>query len=338
MIFPRQDAVYQNLNTSFTNFGELLVDLKENSFTGCVEVSYWEYAGTLLLDSGNIVNALEEIDDSVISGQDAVKRVTSKAKEKDGAVSVYALKGEMITMLASVVKSQVVYENLSTEFTSLEALITKLQNEEHTGFIKVSFLEKQQSGYIFLLTGKVIESILSVGGDEISGQRVLPRIIELASSSGATFSVYKSAVEEALSESEVIMVSFNLPQLLEVWGAVIGAVESAADDLLSRGIFLNTFKDTLIAKADEYPFLDPFAAIFLYQDGIVSFNGEVKKNFSQGVGECLYGTIVTLAEQAALEGKDLFGSLRTAVNSVKTDYSEQIDLFNFNALLPDIFE
>jgi hypothetical protein len=338
MIFPRQDAVYQNLNTSFTNFGELLVDLKENSFTGCVEVSYWEYAGTLLLDNGNIVNAVEEIDDSVISGQDAVKRVTSKAKQKDGAISVYALKGEMITMLASVVKSEVVYENLSTEFTSLDALITKLQNEDHTGFIEVSFLGKQQAGYIFLLTGKVIESILSVGGEEISGPRVLPRIIELASSSGATFSVYKSAVEEALSESEMIMVSFDLPQLLEVWGAVIGAVESAADGLLGDEVFLNKFKDTLISKANEYPFLDPFAAIFSYQAGKVSFNGEVKKNFSQGVGEGLFSTIETLAEQAALEGKDLFGPLRTSVNSVKTDFSEEIDRFNFKAILPDIFE
>ena len=312
--------------------------MKENSFTGCVEVSYWEYAGTLLLDNGNIVNAVEEIEGTVISGQDAVKRVTTKAKEKDGAISVYAIKGEMITMLASVVKSEVLYENLSTDFTSLEALISKLKNEGHTGYIEVDFEGNNQVGYIFLLEGRVIESMLSTNNDEISGVTVLPRIIEFASSTVASFDVYKAAVEEALSESEMIMVSFDLPQLLDVWGAVIGAIESAADDLLGRGIFLNTFKDTLIAKADEYPFLDPFAAIFLYQDGIVSFNGEVKKNFSQGVGECLYGTIVTLAEQAALDGKDLFGSLRTAVDSVKTDYSEQIDRFNFNALLPDIFE
>ena len=79
MIFPKQDVIYQNLNTSFTNFGELLVDLKENSFTGVVQVSYWEYEGNLLLDSGNIVNAVEEVDGKIISGQDAVKRVTTIA-------------------------------------------------------------------------------------------------------------------------------------------------------------------------------------------------------------------------------------------------------------------
>jgi hypothetical protein len=337
MIFPKQDAVYQNLNTSFTNFGELLVDLKENSFTGIVQVSFWEYDGLLFLDGGNIVNAMEDINETIISGQDAVKRVTGKAKEKDGTISVFALKGELITMLASVVKSEVIYENLSTEFTSLEALVTKLQGESHTGYIEVSFQGNQQVGYIFFLDGKVIEALLSARGDEISGTNILPRIVEVASSAGATFSVYRAAVEEALSESEMIKVSFDLPQLLEVWSAVISAVESTVDTLLKKDEFLNTFKDTLITKANDYPFLDPFAAQFIYQNGKVEFSGEVKKNFSQGVGESLWETVESLAERTALEGKDLFSPLRIALETVKVDYRDQLDRFNFSAILPDLF-
>ena len=338
MIFPKRDAVYQNLNTSFTNFGEMLVDLKENSFTGVLQVSFWEYEGVLLLDNGNIINATEEINGKLISGQEAVKRVISKAKDKDGTISVYALKGEMITMLASVIKSEIVFENLSTEFTSLEALINKLQTEDHTGYIQVDFQGDQQAGYIFLLEGRVIESLLSTRGEEISGTAVLPRIIEFASSIGATFSVFKAAVEEALSESEGIMVSFDLPQLLEVWGAIIGAVESVSDDLLNEGIFLNTFKETLITLANDYPFLDPFAAKFSYQDGKVSFSGDVKKNFSQGVGDGLWGTVEILAEHAALEGKDLFGPLRESMDEVNTNYQDQIDRFNFSSIIPNLFE
>ncbi len=337
MIFPKRDSVYQNLNTSFTNFGELLVDLKENSFTGVVQVSYWEYEGILLLDSGNIINAIEEINGDIITGQTAVKKVTDKAKEKDGAISVFSQKGEMITMLASVAISEIIYENLSTEFTSLKALISKLQSEDHTGYIEITFEGNQQVGYIFLLAGNVIEAFLAARGDEISGIDVLSRIIELASTSGATFCVYKAAVEEALSESEIIKVSYDLPQLLEVWSVVISAVESAADVLLGDNTFINTFKDTLIDKADAYPFLDPFAAKFQYQDGIVTFKGEVKKNFSQGVGVGLWGTVEALAEQAAMEGKDLFSPLRDALDPVKQEYQSKLDRFNFSAIIPDLF-
>ena len=336
MIIPKQEAVYQNLNTSFTNFSELLVDLKENSFTGCVQVSFWEYEGNLLFDTGNIINAQEEINGSLISGQDAVKRVIAKAKDDDGAISVYALKSEMVTMLASVVKSVIIYENLSTDFTSLEALISKLQTEDHTGYVEVIFQESQQKGHIFLLAGRVIDTLLSTRGEEISGSNVLPRVIDLVSSMGATFNVYKAAIEEALSESEIIRVSIELPQLLEVWGAIIGAVEAVSDDLLTDGVFLNTFKDTLVSIANDYPFLDPFAAKFSYQDGTVSFSGEAKMDFSQGIGEGLNGTVEILAEQAALEGKDLFAPLRTALERVKTEYKDQFEQHNFRVILRDL--
>ena len=338
MIFPKREAVYQNLNTSFTNFGELLVDLKENGFTGVVQVSYWEYEGVLLLDNGNIVNGVQDINGNVISGQSAVKSVTDKANEKDGAISVYQQKGEMITMLASVARSEIVHENLSAEFTSLEALISKLKNEEHTGYIEVTFPVNDQKGYIFLLAGHVIEALFSTHSEDTHKETVLNQILTLTATSGALFNVYKAGVEDALSESEVIKVSYNLPQLLEVWGAVISAIESTADQDLGQNEFLNTFKDTLIAKADDYPFLDPFAAKFQYKNGIVTFTGEVRKNFSQAIGICLNETVNTLAERMALDGKDLYGPVREALVPVKSEFQEQINRFNIAGLLPDLFK
>ena len=337
MIFPKRDAVYQNLNTSFTNFGELLVDLKENGFTGVVQVSFWEYDGVLLLDNGSIVNASQEVGGKTLSGQDAVKLVTEKAKEKDGSISVFVQTGEMITMLASMVISKVVFENLSTEFTSLDALVAKLEGENHTGYIAVKLGGNRHMGYIFMLEGRVIDALLSSNSEEISGASVLKRILELIVSTGATFSVFESAVEEALSESEVIKISYNLPQLLETWGVVIRDVERSTDEQLGAGEFLNTFKDMLIANADHYPFLDPFAAKFRYQKGEVTYDGEVNKNFSRGIGVCLWQTVELLAERSALDGKDLFGPIRSSLLKVESQYQDQLNKFNFHGILPDLF-
>jgi len=337
MIFPQRDAVYQNLNTSFTNFGELLVDLKENGFTGVVQVSFWEYDGVLLLDNGNIVNASQNVEGTTLTGKDAVGSVTEKAKEKDGSVSVYVQTGEMITMLASMVKSKVVFENLSTDFTSLEALIGKLEGQDHTGYIEVNFEGNQRKGYIFMLAGRVIDALLRSTSEEVSGVQVVNRVLDLITASGATFSVFESAVEEALSESEVIKISYNLPQLLETWGAVIHAVESSADKNLGAGEFLNSFKDNLIANAEQFPFLDPFAAKFHYKDGQVTFSGEVRKDFSRGIGKCLWETVEGLAERAALNGEDLFGPIRTSLEEVQQNYQDHLNKFNFQGILPDLF-
>ena len=93
MIFPKNNAVYENLNTSFTNVEELLVNLKENGFTGCVEVVFWEYEGLLLLDNGEVVNAVEEIEGQKLTGQEAVRRVIDRAGEKRAPSTSTALTG-----------------------------------------------------------------------------------------------------------------------------------------------------------------------------------------------------------------------------------------------------
>jgi len=334
MIFPKDNAVYQNLNTSFTNFAELLVDLKENSFTGCVQISYWEYEGVLLLDNGSVVNAVEEMGGNQLFGPDAAKRVTARAREKDGSISVFALSGEMVTMLASVANSEIIYENLSTEFTSLEALITKLRSEDHTGYIEVDIKEDPRLGYIFLLAGRVIESLITSQGEEISGANILPRIVDFASTRGATFSVYRSAVEQALEDSEEIMVSFDLPQLLVVWQHILAVSEAAVDRRTKPNHFLNTYKETLIEIADEYPFLDPFAAKFQYQNGEIKFTGEARKNFSQGLAAGLLGTLESI--DAQLADVDLLVDIRAELGQVKQEHSELIERFNLGMLLPGL--
>jgi hypothetical protein len=333
MIFPKGQTVYENLNTSFTNFGELLLDLKANSFTGYVQVSFWEYEGILFLDSGNIVNAVEETLGRRITGQEAVSNITSKVQEKDGTVSVYGLSAEMVTMLASVTRSEVVHKDLSTDFTSLEQLIAKLQSEGHTGYVEVGMKDDKGAGIIFLQDGEAIESILSTNGNAISGPQAQARIIETASTLGAAFNVYKAAVEEAFGESAEIMAGFELPQLLEVWQEIIVTAERTADALFGEGHFLNSFKETLIARADEYPFLDPFAAQFEYKDGQIAFHGQSVKNFSEGLGECLSATITELAAESS--GADLVERIGAELAGVRERHAEAIEKYALGATMPE---
>lgn len=333
MIFPKGQAVYENLNTSFTNFGELLLDLKADSFTGYVQVSFWEYEGILFLDSGNIVNAVEETGGRRRTGQEAVSSITAKVKEKNGVVSVYSLSAEMLTMLASVVRSEVVYENLTTDFTSLDKLIAKLQSEEHTGYVEVAMKDGKGAGIIFLQAGDPVESILSTNGNAVSGTEVLSRIIETASTLGAAFNVYRAAIEEAFAESAEIMAGFELPQLLEIWQEIITTVERVADGLSSEGHFLDTFKDTLVERADDYPFLDPFAAEFQYQAGQIAFHGGSVKNFSQGLGECLSATVGKLVAETPEVG--LAGRIRAELAAVRESHAEAIEKFALGVALPE---
>jgi hypothetical protein len=334
MIFPKVQALYENLNTSFTNVGELLLDLQTNSITGYIQVSFLEYEGILFLIDGKIVNAIEETEGKRKTGQDALINITARAKNREGTISIYSLSREMVNMLSGVVESEVVHKDLSTEYTSLEKLIAKLQGEGHTGYVEVNFMGERGSGIIFLQAGEPIESIMSTGGEVVSGADILPRIVQAASNFDATFNVYKAAVEQTFSEGTEIIADFDLSQLLEIWGVIINTAERVTEGLSENGHFLNVFKDTQIEKADEYPFLNPFDSVFEYKDGVVTFYGESVTNLNRGLGECLGAAVSKLAAESP--GTDLAGLIRTELAPAMETNTEIIKIFNLEEILSDL--
>jgi hypothetical protein len=332
MIFPKGQVMYENMNTSFTNFSELFLNLNASSFTGYVQVSFLDYEGVLLVDSGKVVNAFEEVEGkSRVTGQKAVVGITRQAKERDGTISVYYLSAEMVTILASVVKGEAVYKDLTTELTSLDKLLDKLKGEEHTGYIEVEIKGGKGSGITFLQAGEPIECIFSANGEAVSGPDVLPRIIELSANEGAAFNVYRAAAKEVFAESAEIMAGFELTQLLEVWQEILGAVQRAADGVLSNGNFRDTLKDVLVERATDYPFLDPFAGEFEYKDGTVAFHGEVVKDFSEALGTCLNAAIKTLA--TANPEANLAAKVKSEMQAVKKKHAELIERFGLEAIV-----
>lgn len=332
MILPKGKPVYENLNTSFTNLGELLLDLNANGFTGYVRVVFWQYDGLLYLDRGKVVTALEDSQGKRRTGSEAASSITNRAREKNGVVGAYQLSPESLTLLAGMAKSEVVYKDLSTDFTSLDRLMSKLQAEEHTGYVEVTLEDGKGSGTVFLQGGRPVECILVADGREISGASDLPQIVETAAAMGAVFNVYKVAVEAAFADSGEIMTAFELPQLLGTWGEIIGAVERTVDGVFEKGRFAKTFKEVRIEKAGAYPFLDPFAAELSYAEGQLTFSGESVKNLSAGLADCLEATVDRLASES--KGADLSASVKAALQALKQKETEAIARFALDTTLP----
>jgi hypothetical protein len=325
MILPKGRAAYENLNTSFVDFNEMLRDLRANSFTGYVEVSFWEYDGVLFLDSGTIVNGVEETQGKRITGQEAVKGVVHQAGEKDGSLSVYPLAADTVTMLASVLKSRVVHSDLNTDFSDLGQLVSKLQSEGHTGYVEVIVKGGKGTAMILMRSGEIVESILSSGSEVLSGIKALPHIIETASSLGAVFNVYETSLEEAFEETAEIMVGLELPRMLEVWQDIIAAVEGVVDSQCGEGKFLDAFKDSLLDGADEYPFLDPFAGEFDYEEGEITYTGLASADFSPGLARSLSATVVRMAESHSRE--DLVAAVREQLGPVLEKHADAVQKY-----------
>lgn len=280
MILPKEKVLYENLNTSFTSFSELLTDLKLNHFTGVVHISFWDYEGVLFMDSGEITNALEDFDNQRRIEQEAINGLLNKVKEKNGIISVYALSSDLVTMLAGTAKNEIVYKDLTSDFTDLGKLLEKLESEQHTGYIELLSREEKHIATIFLHAGEPVESIISAKETTFADSGINPVIFDLISENGAVFNVYKAWFE---NPADNLVTEDDMQPLIKFWEKVILIV----DRKFEPSEFIRILKETLIAKADSYPFLDPFAAEFNYVDGKIEFTGEATSEFSKGIAEVL---------------------------------------------------
>lgn len=336
MIIPKGRVVYENLNTSFTKLSELLSELKSESHTGYVRVCFWDYEAVLYFDGGKIINGIEEKGDERLVGPDAVGGVMEKVQEKNGTISVYHLPAETVTLLASTIRGEALYKDLSTEFTSLLKLIEKLCAEAHTGYIEVNIRELDGAGMIFMQAGDPVTSVFSFDGKTATGPNVLSRIIEVASHHGAIFHVYQAELEAAIADGAEVMAGLELPLLLEMWEDILTTVERAIADVAKLEMFLNTFKDVRVQFAEKYPFLDPFAAQFSYEHGKIQVQGASTRQLNQGLSECLTKTIHMLDEK--LPKIDLPERTRDALTFLAESRREELQKFGLPALLPEIFE
>lgn len=336
MLFPKGQALYENLNTSFAQLDAMVDELKSNQFTGYVQLSAWEYEGILLLDTGNMVTAIEDTKSQRRLGPTAAEGIAAKGREKDGTVSVYRLSAEMIQLLANLFTSEPIYKDLSSDLTSLDKLIAKLESEKHTGYVQVRMLKNQNAATLFLREGQILESALSAKGRVVSGLKIVDQIIESAASENSLFTVYRADLAKLYGDGIDLADSFARRGTLSLWQEVLKSVESATDGMTRAGVFVTAFKRACIAQANAYPFLDPFAAEFEYRDGQIKFDGHATiAQFNEGLSRCLAQTVHDLSAQPAT--KDLVKKSKPATAPLKEKFNSRLDEVGLTVALPELF-
>jgi hypothetical protein len=337
MIFPEGEVVHKNLSTSYTSLNGLLMSLKSEDFSGYVRMGFMDYEAVLFMDSGDIINAVEESGDRKRVGQRAINNILSKSKEKDGVISVYQLSPEMITVLASTVKREILYRDLSTDFTSLQRLIDKLGEQSHTGYIEVALKGSKRTGVIFFQEGEPIETILtSDKGNLASGGDLLGRILEEARGTGVVFNVYQADLATPSNNLAEMIDGGDLQDLLKVLQDTISAIETVVDGSIKKGTFGAELRRALVQKSNDYPFLDPFAAEFSYDNGKILYTGNPDtRDLTRGLGECLGLSIEAISEK--FSRKKILDQVKGELAQIKADFRQEIKKFNLETTMPEIF-
>ena len=336
MILPKGLVFYKNLRTSFVNFNEFLLALKDESFTGYVHLSFWDYEGVLFLEEGEIVNALEEDRGRRRGGTEAVRDIMARARtDKEGRIDAYVLSPELVTLLATLPSHEPLYTDLSTDFTNLGKLLEKLRREAFTGYITAELSGGRGRGMIFLQEGEPIEVLLEVeGGRGIKGVDELDEMVEEVQRAGAVLNVYRSTKGEEVQgreeAEERVGTALNLFQLL--YSETAKVIDSMAK---KEGVFEESFHKARVDLADTYAFLDPFMGELNFEEGSFYLSGDVSPDeFVRGIGEA-YDLALEKVPLKASKG-EIYEELRKALKRVLEDRREQWRECGFDVVLPEL--
>jgi hypothetical protein len=350
MIFPKGKVRHQDLMTSYTDLPALLSTLKSEGFSGTIEIEFPENKGVLFIDTGEVINAEAKVetDSKRMIGQEAVQYLLAFSNQKDGVLNIYQLLPEQVAIMASNLQHEILFKELSTDFTRFDRLLLKLREEKHQGFIEVFTKNHEAMGVLFLHEGEPTEMFTtSASGPSVFGRKSIPTFVENAVKEGAIFNVYRTLSKipkeevkgepkrEKIAKGEVE----GLKELIPIFQEVLLRVEKSVDEIFQlKGKFLGTFKKSLLEKSDKYPFLDPFSSEFEYREGTVKFSGDLPgKDLAKGITECLYATLFQLAKE--LPKNKIFSSkLRAEIESSLKPYQETVKRLGMDTALSSFFQ
>ena len=354
MIFPRGEVLHKSLSTAFTDFSALLSTLKTGDFNGIIEIEFPDSKGIIFIDAGEVINAEAKVgpDSKRIIGKEAIQTLMTLSNQKDGVINIYRLSPERVAIVAGNLQHEILFKGLSTDFTRLDRLLIKLREEKHNGFIEVRTKEDQAMGVLFLEGGEPIEMFTTPeSGPSVFGRKSIPIFVENAIKQGAIFDVYKSQgkilkkeIEEVkeikeVKEKRVPGRGEELKNLSPILQEILSQTEKLVDGTSrKKGFFIKIFKESLIEKSEEFPFLDPFAGEFEYREGAIQFTGEVGiKDFAKGIVECLVTTLSRL-EKELPKDKILPLKLKAGIESSLEQHREVLKRLGVEPITASIFK
>jgi hypothetical protein len=284
-IVPRGEPVVTGLNSYYLKIKQLLEHYQGEIGSGGIFFTAASGKGVLFFDQDEILSGYFQNRTDELTGQKAIDYLLDLPAHVNFSVSVYAIDPEDVYFWTSISSATIVYDNLSSEFTDIKALLRKLSQERLTGYIDVSIKNGNERGMLFYKNGRIVGDSYSWTGEPDDEARNL--LMEKTKSEGGVFRVYRidpSQVAAATAntapgpagEEDESKDSSAREDILPLLATLLYVLERIVEaNKKIRVPFTTLLKKKFIDKADRYSFLDPFAAEFEYKDKHVHFSGDV---------------------------------------------------------------
>ena len=208
MFIPVGATIHESLATSYVLVDALVADLCEGGFSGVVEVVLRNTDSFIIIATGDVAAVLEKRDVANAApsyARTTVDELAQRSRRERGRVSVHGYSAAIANAVAGRINAQPLYLGLSTEFTDLDKMISKLVREaDREWFIEVS----TENGPTALIHMREAECrVITTTGDaksgalDVAGNPELRRLVDECNRAGGTFDVYFRRPAGAIGET-----------------------------------------------------------------------------------------------------------------------------------------
>jgi hypothetical protein len=209
-------------------------------------------------------------------------------------ISVFRLSARAVYYWASIPAAESSGRELSAEAVDLDGLIERLVSERVSGYVAAT--DGQREAAIFFDQGRIIGGAYPWSGGDFSHEPAHPEQFVLWCKERKALcrvariprSLVKGGETPAGSEADTLTMLEEL----------IGLAEEVLTVKRVQPGFDRRLKQKFLAKAERFPFLDPFAGEFEFFDRKIRFSGDTPH---RELVEALTETVTELAAEAGVE-------------------------------------
>ena len=151
---PSGKPSYEGLKSAFVDFPRLLRTLRSDNHTGYVRLEGGGFSGILLMESGQLLNAMAGAGGGPSQGEEAFAAFRRAMDAGDGILDVIELSGDTVSAVAQVLTAPPLYTGLLGRFINFPALLEYLAEEQVDGSVIVQ--GDSDMGVILLQGGAVL--------------------------------------------------------------------------------------------------------------------------------------------------------------------------------------
>jgi len=294
IVIPKNAPVIQNLHSCYVDVRKLLEHYQGEIGCGGILLSAPAAEGAIFFDKDGLIDGAFRSPEQSLIGRNAVEHLAESGPACNFRISVFRLSARAVYYWASILAAESYGQELSAEAVDLDGLIDRLASERVSGYVAAT--DGHREAAIFLDKGRIIGGAYPWSGGDFSHLTGHPAQFvlwckerkALCRVGRIPLSLVQGGAAPAGSEVDTLAMLEEL----------IGLAEKILTVNRVQPGFDRRLKQKLLAKAERFPFLDPFAGEFEFSDQKIRFSGDTPH---RELVEALTETVTELAVEAGAE-------------------------------------